>query len=111
MRIKEVIKDKGMTVSSLAEKMGIKQESLSRAINGNPTLETIDKMGNFRKTTFHFPVKKVQDKIACHLGVEVWELFTESPGESEISGFIKAKGTIYEIKSRQDIENLLKSIQ
>lgn len=91
MRIKEVIKDKGMTVSSLAEKMGIKQESLSRAINGNPTLETID-------------------KIACHLGVEVWELFTESPGESEISGFIKAKGTIYEIKSRQDIENLLKNL-
>ena len=44
MRIKEVIKDKGMTVSSLAEKMGIKQESLSRAINGNPTLETIDKI-------------------------------------------------------------------
>ena len=33
MRIKEVCKEKGITVSQLAEKMGIKQESLSRAIN------------------------------------------------------------------------------
>jgi hypothetical protein len=30
--------------------------------------------------------------------VKIWELFTESLEESEISGFIKAKGTIYEIK-------------
>ena len=35
MRIKDVCKEKGITVSLLAEKMGIKQESLSRAINGN----------------------------------------------------------------------------
>ena len=46
MRIKEVCKEKGITVSQLAEKMGIKQESLSRAINGNPTLETLERIAN-----------------------------------------------------------------
>ena len=56
MIIKEVCKEKGITVSQLAEKMGIKQESLSRAINGNPTLETL---GN----------------IAAALNVPMWQLF------------------------------------
>ena len=46
MRIKEVIKEKGLTVSQLAEIMGVKQESLSRTINGNPTLETLHKIAN-----------------------------------------------------------------
>lgn len=61
MRIKDVCKEKGITVSQLAEKMGIKQESLSRAINGNPTLETLE-------------------KIANALEVEIWELLI-SKGE------------------------------
>lgn len=46
MRIKDVCREKGITVSQLAEKMGIKQESLSRTINGNPTLETLEKIAN-----------------------------------------------------------------
>ena len=33
-------------MSQLAEKMGIKKESLSRAINGNPTLETLERIAN-----------------------------------------------------------------
>lgn len=61
MIIKEVCKEKGITVSQLAEKMGIKQESLSRAINGNPTLETLG-------------------KIAAALNVPMWQLFA-SPNE------------------------------
>lgn len=44
--IKEVIKDKGHTVTSLAEKIGITQVSLSRIINGNPTVETLEKIAN-----------------------------------------------------------------
>ena len=61
MIIKEVCKEKGITVSQLAEKMVIKQESLSRAINGNPTLETLG-------------------KIAAALNVPMWQLFA-SPNE------------------------------
>ena len=46
LRVKEVCKSKGMTITSLAERLGIKQESLSRAINGNPTIETLEKIAN-----------------------------------------------------------------
>ena len=92
LRIKDICKQKGLLQKELAEKVGVTDIALRASLKGNPTVGTLEKVANA-------------------LNVEVWELFTESPGESEISGFIKAKGVIYEIKSRQDIENLLKYIQ
>ena len=92
LRIKDICKQKGLLQKELAEKVGVTDIALRASLKGNPTVGTLEKVANA-------------------LNVEVWELFTESPGESEISCFIKAKGVIYEIKSRQDIENLLKSIQ
>lgn len=61
LSVKEVCKKKGVTLQELAERMKIKRESLSRAINGNPTVETLE-------------------KIATALGVPMWELFA-SPAE------------------------------
>lgn len=90
MRIKEVCKEKGITVSQLAEKMGIKQESLSRAINGNPTLETLE-------------------RIASALGVDVPELFTSFSGG--IIGVIRIKDTNYNINSVSDLRNLVNGIE
>ena len=47
-RIKELCREKGMTISAIAEHIGTTQTSLSRALgeNGNPTLETLDKIAN-----------------------------------------------------------------
>lgn len=59
MRIKQVIQEKGLTINRVAELMGVNRVSLSTAINGNPTVETLD-------------------KIAKVLGVSVAELF-EAP--------------------------------
>ncbi len=42
--IKSKIKEKGYTVTSLAKEMGITQVSLSRIINGNPTVDTLQKI-------------------------------------------------------------------
>ena len=54
--------------------------------------------------------KKRLQEIADSLNVEVWELFTESPRRKRNFRLYQGKGTIYEIKSRQDIENLLKNL-
>lgn len=86
LRIKEICKEKNLTISMLAERMQIKQESLSRAINGNPTMETLQ-------------------KIATALNVQVWELFTAST-TGEINGFVEYRGTIYKIQSREDLQQL-----
>lgn len=42
LRIKDICKEKGITIGDLADKMQMVRESLSRAINGNPTLETLE---------------------------------------------------------------------
>lgn len=46
MDIKKVITAKGWTTVSLAKAMGVKQPSLSRMINGNPTLDNLKKMAD-----------------------------------------------------------------
>ena len=47
-RIKELVKERGLTISNLAEQIGTTQTSLSRALgeNGNPTYETLSKIAN-----------------------------------------------------------------
>ncbi len=65
MRIKEVIQEKGLTINKVAELIGVNRVSLSSAINGNPTVETLE-------------------KIANALGVPVSELF-EAPKEGVIT--------------------------
>lgn len=46
LRIKEVIKEKGMTITELADKMGINRVNLSNMVNGNPTVETLNKISD-----------------------------------------------------------------
>ncbi|WP_374223700.1 helix-turn-helix domain-containing protein [Phocaeicola vulgatus] len=60
-RIKEVIKKQGTTVQELAEKMGISRVGLSQHINGNPSVEVLE-------------------RIATALDVPLWQLFA-SPEE------------------------------
>jgi len=64
MRIKEVIKEKGFTANMVASKLGVSQPALSQALNGNPTVEMLN-------------------RIASVLGVPVVELF-----EKQSSGII-----------------------
>ncbi len=59
-RIKEVIKEEGYTITSLADKLGIARESLSRMLV-SPSYPTLE-------------------KIATALNVPMWQLFA-SPNE------------------------------
>lgn len=64
-RIKEVIKEKGYTITSLANKLGIARESLSRMII-SPSYPTLE-------------------KISTALNVPIWQLFA-SPEEVQSTG-------------------------
>lgn len=59
LRVKEVCKERGVTITYLAEMLGIKQESLSRAINGNPTLDTLQKIA----IALNVPVSALFDEV------------------------------------------------
>ena len=67
MRVKELLKQKGMTAKELASKIGISEGALSQSIKdgANPNLQTIT-------------------KIAAALGVEIPELFA-APKEGAIT--------------------------
>ena len=46
LRIKELIKEKGMSVQEVAEKMGISRVGLSQHINGNPSVEVLERIAS-----------------------------------------------------------------
>lgn len=58
MRIREVLKEQGITTKELAERMGISQSALNQSISGNPSV-------------------KVLNNIADALNVPVWQLFAD----------------------------------
>ena len=41
LRIKEVIKEKGITLKELANKLGVSNVAISRVVNGNTTIKTL----------------------------------------------------------------------
>ena len=46
LRVKEILKEKGISQKNLSENIGVAEISLSRSINGNPSLETLEKIAN-----------------------------------------------------------------
>lgn len=93
LRIKEILSNKGMKVSSLADSIGITRESLSRIINGaNTSIETLQ-------------------KISAILNVEVWELFTPSASHDELTALISHKGDFYKASTIEELERIVEKIK
>jgi len=63
--VSEVCKSKGISLKELAGKLGITNVGLSQQINGNPTIETLD-------------------KIASALEVDITELFEQSKNDTTV---------------------------
>lgn len=90
LRIKEVCKEKKMTMAQVAEKIGINPITLSQSINGNPTLGRLAEVANA-------------------LGVDVSDLF-ERNASKDIHGCIYVNGKAHLIASKVDLEILLRTI-
>lgn len=82
MRIKELIRNKGLTIEEFAESIGMKQSSISRAINGNPTLDTLQ-------------------KIADGLQVDISELFTPA---QDFTALISYNGNLYHFRTVEELK-------
>ena len=87
LRIKEVIKEKGMTVQTLADKMGINRVGLSNHINGNPLSQFSKKLQQPQKYQF--------------------KNFLEKEQKENINGYIEIGNEIFKITSFQDIRNII----
>ena len=76
LRIKEVIKEKGMTVQTLADKMGINRVGLSNHINGNPSVAVLEKIS----TALEVPIQELFEKeknenINGYIFRTIWGIF------------------------------------
>ena len=45
-RVKEICKEKGITMESVADNLKITANTLTRNINGNPTIETLERIAS-----------------------------------------------------------------
>lgn len=87
LRVKELLKERGMMMKDFAEQIGISRETLTRALQGNPQYSTL-------KT------------IADGLGLSVRDLFKPQQ-EQLLQGVITYNGEAYVIRNREDFDALV----
>lgn len=87
LRVKQIVKEKGLTLAKVAEELKIHPVNLSTTLNGNPTLSTLS-------------------RIAEVLQVEVTDLI-ETENKPNVSGFVKVNGEVIELSSVADLEQAL----
>lgn len=91
MRIKEILKEKGITLSQLAYTMGVSRQALSRQVAGKLLVEKAE-------------------EIATALDVPMWQLFAspeEVAGNGDFVAFIKDGREIYHADSWKELEKLV----
>lgn len=90
LRVKEIIKDRGLTMQEVSDKIGIVRDTLTRQINGNPTIETLQ-------------------KIANALDVTVPELFAPQSG-SNFTALIDNGGELKRFDSAEELKKFLEKL-
>ena len=91
LRIAELLVEKGVSKTRFAEMMGIQKQNVNLLLNTN----------NIQKL----------EQIAEALGVEFSELFVnDKPVEEAVNGFVEYRGEVFRIKSKTDLEELLKKM-
>lgn len=88
-RIKNLCKERGMSQKDLAEKIGISPVGLAKALSGNTTTATLE-------------------RIATALNVSVTELFAPS---TDFVALVSDKGTNYRADSLVELERIINNIK
>ncbi len=94
LRIKDILKEKGMQIGELAELIELSPQNLSKLLNekSKPSIETFE-------------------RIAEKLNVELWELFTESTSKTDLTALIQHKQDFYKAESLEELEAIVKKIK
>ena len=92
LRVKELLKERGMNITQLAEQIGANREVVSRALTGNPTYSLLA-------------------NIASALNVDVRDLFVIDQDEAQLQGLIVYNGKSYFINNLDDWKNLVDIIK
>ena len=91
LRIKDLAKEKGCTLETVANNLHISPVSLSQSLNGNPTLKRLE-------------------QVADAFGVDVGELF-ERPVKNELHGCLYINGEPRIINTIDDLKKIVEEIE
>ena len=92
LRIEEILRERGITKAQFAEMMGVAKQNVNLLLNTNNTQK--------------------MEKNAEVLGVKFTDLLViDDQPQDELNGFVEYKGEIYRIKTKADLETLLKSME
>lgn len=91
LRVKEICKEKGITLAVLADRMGVTASAVTQYL----------KSDNVSSATLI--------KVADILGVKLDDLVVREGGS--INGFVDVNGHIYRINNKEDVQNLLTVIE
>ena len=92
LRIEEILRERGITKTQFADMMGVAKQNVNLLLNTNNTQK--------------------MEKIAEVLGVKFTDLFVvDDQPQDELNGFVEYKGEIHRIRTKSDLENLLKYIE
>ena len=92
LRIEEILKERGITKTQFADMMGVAKQNVNLLLNTNNTQK--------------------MEKIAEVLEVKFTDLFVvDDQPQDELNGFVEYKGEIHRIRTKSDLENLLKYIE
>ena len=90
IRIKEICKEKGITLEDLAKRLGILRTSLSQALSRNS-----------------FSTDKLSE-IADALNVPIWQLFVSpnevAKGKEELTAFVSYRGEFFNTHSKEELK-------
>lgn len=91
LRIAELLVEKGISKTKFAEMMGVQKQNVNLLLSTN----------NIQKL----------EQIAEALGVEFSDLFvSDKPTQESVNGFVEFRGEVFRIKSKTDLEELLKKM-
>lgn len=95
MDIKRTIKNKGYTISLVAEKMGINRVTLTNMVSGNPTYNTMS-------------------RVAEAIGCSVVDFFADERAEekdTDFAAYIRYKGIHYTADTFEEFEKAVEEIK
>lgn len=91
LKIKELCKEKNITMAEIAKKIGIQQIALSQSLNGNPTLSRLQ-------------------EVAEILGVSVPELF-DGKLEMSVYGCLYINGKACLVNNKKELLEIVKGLE
>ncbi|MGN0032786.1 MAG: helix-turn-helix domain-containing protein [Candidatus Limimorpha sp.] len=98
--VREFLQERGLKLKDLAEQIGMRSESLSRTLQGNPQYRTLKKIAEYFNVSVRDLFRVDENNVTVQINTE--------QANKEMKSCIFYNDEMYTFNSRSDLENFLK---